>query len=304
VSIEDCYQAGYLATVKWRGGDVQPFTEECDSGGPEQPQGFAHPVASPDGETLLALRHGESGPGYVTLGATGSDVSPVPISREDLTIYPSGPSWAPDGETFAFDGDRNEGGRDRAPLWAVQTDGSEQRSITGERETAYDNPSWSPDGKLIAVNASRGGLRTGLWLIRASNGKPVRRIAGTRAFDPDWSPDGRRIVFRTLYRQREIKGGASGGNLYVIDRSGKNRRRLVQREDIAETQPTWSPNGRWIAWVSLDFTGGDVGFDVFPSIWRVRARGGELHELTDLPEPYVEEGEYVPPHLTWVPRPR
>jgi Tol biopolymer transport system component len=216
-------------------------------------------------------------------------------------LSPSAPTWAPDGETFAFEGDRYQGGVDRELLWSIRTDGSERQEIPATAGVVYDKPSWSPDGKLIAVQTT-GLARDGLWLIRAASGQRLRRIAGQRAFEPDWSPDGRRIVFRTAFGRSELRPGATGGNLYVIDRSGKNRRQLVHRERIAETQPTWSPTGRWIAWVSLDFSAGDVGFDVFPSIWRVRARGGELVKVTDLPDPYVEEGEYVAPHLTWVPR--
>ena len=138
---------------------------------------------------------------------------------------------------------------------------------------------------------------SGLWLIRARDGNPVRRVAGARALDPDWSPDGRRIVFRTVYGQRE-DGRTIGGPLRR-SRDGKRRRQLVHREDIAETTPSWSPNGRWIAWISLRFLGGDEPSAVIPSIWRVRAHGGRLRKTRQLPEPNLEPGPLPSmPHLT------
>jgi Tol biopolymer transport system component len=81
--------------------------------------------------------------------------------------------------------------------------------------------------------------------------------------------------------------------------SGKGARRLVHRRRLAEIAPTWSPDGRWIAWISLRFGKGDVGFDVKPSLWRVRAGGGRPRRITALPAPTVEEGEFLAPRLAW-----
>lgn len=52
--------------------------------------------------------------------------------------------------------------------------------------------------------------------------------------------------------------------------------------------------------MSLDFSKGDVGFDVFPSLWSVRAKGGKPKRIKQLEKPYVEEGYFHAPELTWL----
>ena len=60
----------------------------------------------------------------------------------------------------------------------------------------------------------------------------------TRGFEPTWSPDGRWIAF-----QRD-------GQIFVIDASGRNERRLTTRRPGLHwpaSRPAWSPDGRRIA---------------------------------------------------------
>lgn len=319
---DDCQSFGrYLARIPWRGGEPVSITERCDPAGGDDPAqqapNYLTPDAAPDGRSVLAVRNGtDADPGFVTLAPDGTGLAPVTmpagVPAHGLGSMPP-PSFAPNGRKFAFEADHHQNGYDVEPLWEVQLDGSGFRQIRkapecggGKTCSIFENPRWSPDGKLIAVEVityrpeKSGALKPGIWLIRARDGKPVRRLA-KHGFDVDWSPNGRNIVYRTHYQQREVEGGASGGNLYVVSRDGKRRRTLVHRHDIAETQPTWSPDGRWITWVSLDFTGGDVGFDVFPSLWTIRVSGGRPKRIQELPEPYVEEGMYSAPHLTWLP---
>lgn len=321
---DDCQSFNrYLARIPWRGGDPVSITERCDPAAGDDPAqhapGYFHPDAAPDGRSILAGRNGPEA-GFVTLRPDGSDLTPVPlptgVAKNGLGSMPA-PSFARTGRKFAFEADHYRDGHDVEPLWEVRLDGSGARRIRkamdcnpGNNCSTMDNPRLSPDGKLIAVEVTSyvykpskpRAMKSGIWLVLSKNGKPVRRLT-KHGFDVDWSPDGRNIVYRTHYQQQEVGGGASGGNLYVVSRDGKRKRTLVHRHGIAETQPAWSPDGRWITWVSMDFTGGDVGFDVFPSLWTVRASGGRPRLIQKLPEPYVEEGEFSAPQLTWLPAP-
>jgi Tol biopolymer transport system component len=166
----------------------------------------------------------------------------------------------------------------------------------------YEDPRWSPDGRRIAVrvlSASRA-IGTGLWILDAGTGRPLRRIAKGGlwgAFEADWSPDGRRLVFNTDYQRDEVNGGASGGNIYVARADGKGKpRRIVHRKHIADTDPTWAPDGRSIVWV-------EQSFRVRPGIWRMRVPGGRPRLIRRIPHPYVEEGDYYAPKLAWQPLP-
>jgi Tol biopolymer transport system component len=79
--------------------------------------------------------------------------------------------------------------------------------------------------------------------------------------DPRPSPDGRRIAFTALDR------------LWVMDLPGGTPRRLTTLTGtMGEHSPVWSPDGRWIAFVSWTERGGDI--------YRVRSGGGAPERLT------------------------
>ena len=75
------------------------------------------------------------------------------------------------------------------------------------------------------------------------------------------SPDGRQLVFSALDR------------LWIMDLPTGSPRRLTGA-DVGEHSPVWSPDGRWIAYVTWDEHGGDI--------YRVRANGrGRPERLTE-----------------------
>ena len=75
---------------------------------------------------------------------------------------------------------------------------------------------------------------------------------------PRPSPDGKRLVFTALAR------------LWVMDLPSGEPRRLTEN-DVGEHAAAWSPDGRWIAYVTWsDSSGGDI--------WRVRSDGSARPE--------------------------
>lgn len=75
----------------------------------------------------------------------------------------------------------------------------------------------------------------------------------------DLSPDGRRIVFDML------------GDLYAMDAAG-GRARPISTGMALETQPAFSPDGRWIAFVS-DRSGAD-------NLWIARPDGSQTRQIS------------------------
>lgn len=174
------------------------------------------------------------------------------------------PSWSPDGRRLLASAD----GR----LVLRSRDGRLLRRLPA----AGFEPSWSPDGRLIAYLVSRcpqprfNDTCADLWVIHP-DGSARRRLAAT---DVDltlesrryaWSPDGRRLVY--------TKAGAPGGLVVVTVRDG-SRRTLAGTRGALSTDPSWSPDGRWITFSRQrgSFQGSDL--------YAVTPHGTSLHRLT------------------------
>ena len=91
------------------------------------------------------------------------------------------------------------------------------------------------------------------------------------AFGPSASPDGRSIVYRVAMN------GSAASDLYVGQVDGSRVAARITHSGRHDTQPAWSPDGRWIAYVSAPAdTSGDFELDLVRpdgSGRRVLARG-------------------------------
>ncbi|MDQ3740764.1 MAG: hypothetical protein M3389_07445 [Actinomycetota bacterium] len=316
VAYDTCEFNPHLRTLSLAGRDLGPLTKPCEVVGhdPENEEDViraaSQPDWAPDGRRLVFYMRGPEPRGLYTAAADGTDPQAIPGTA---TAYQ--PSFSPDGRHVAY--------MDEGALRTIATDGTDRRVLrptptcgpNRSNCTSMNEPRWSPDGRRIALVVEQfafgpgrpPAVLPGIWLVDARTGRLVRRLVrsdgGSTPSDVDWSPDGRRLLFRTHYQQDEIKGGASGGNVYVIRADGRGRRRLVHRERFAETQPRWSPDGRWVAWIGLGFTGGDVAFSVTPTVYKRRIAGGRPQLVRRLPGPYVEEADFFAPQLSWQPLP-
>jgi serine/threonine protein kinase/Tol biopolymer transport system component len=175
------------------------------------------------------------------------------------------PSVSPEGDFFVYaktvDGDFD--------IFWQRAGGGNPQNLTNS-PGPDTQPAISLDGEWIAFRSARQG--GGLFLMGAT-GESVRRLTDF-GFNPAWSPDGREIVFAT----EEVTGPGSRGSrsqLWIAEvATGATRRLEIGLETGLETsgdavQPSWSPDGRRIAyWGVLAGTGRRA-------IWTVPAAGGE-----------------------------
>ncbi len=95
-----------------------------------------------------------------------------------------------------------------------------------------------------------------------------------RVGNPALSPDGRFAVYPvTRYDQENDKGDA---DLYLVPTAGGKPQRLTSMAGN-ESEPAWSPDGRWIAFVTKR------GEDKQSQLYVIAANGGEATRVGDIP---------------------
>jgi len=132
-------------------------------------------------------------------------------------------------------------------IYIRQTDGSIRRITKGEDDS---RPRWSPDGRqLLFTSAQRSSDQTPrLYLVDVET-RAVEELAPGQ--NGDWSRDGR-IVFHGCE-----PGGVHCG-LWLLDPITLQQTQLT--DDPADNFPVWSPDSRFIAFMS---SGRSESWDVF-----------------------------------------
>jgi len=117
----------------------------------------------------------------------------------------------------------------------------------------------APDGQTLAFT-----LLGDIYTMPISGGTP-KRIAEGLAWEvqPRFSPDGTRIAFTS------DRGG--GDNIWVMNLDGTDKRQVTKEDFRLLNQPTWSPDGRFIAAKKHFTTERSAGTG---EIWLYHASGG------------------------------
>ena len=161
-------------------------------------------------------------------------------------------SWSPDGEYIAFDVIT----KGATKIFIISSRGGTPRELRIEKEgyefKSFYNPDWSPKGDEIAfvgVFKVKGGARREIFTVKAEGGE-AKEITHDRVTPGigylSWAPDGRRIAFD--------RGSWEEWNqdLFIVDTISGHVERLTQTKNISEQKPSFSPDGRRIAYVTQD----------------------------------------------------
>ncbi|HKR09699.1 MAG TPA: protein kinase, partial [Gemmatimonadaceae bacterium] len=170
-----------------------------------------------------------------TSGATSTGAARQ-ITSASERIEAMNPSH--DGQWLAFDSDRSG----NSDIYKVRIDGTGLQQLT--RNTADDfRPQWSPDGKWIGYHSWRTGNRDAY--VVSSDGSNERLIAGGpgHQFGGGFSPDGKQIVLWTDHTGRF--------EIYTVPFEGGSLRQVTHN---GGWMPSWSKDGKWIAYLGIDRT--------------------------------------------------
>jgi len=198
--------------------------------------------------------------------------------------------FAPDGKTLAYVQTRadRETQKNVSHIYLVASDGRTAARLFVSGMSGESRPRWSPDGRRLAFVANRENERPQIYVAPATGAEPTRLTnIENGVVDFVWSPDGRHfaVVSRvgkkedkadplsgiTVVRQSHYRQDGRGllrdqtSHVFVVDIATGATRQITDGEDD-DTAPAWSPDGRWIAFVS-DRTGradeGGRNTDVF-----------------------------------------
>ena len=178
------------------------------------------------------------------MNADGSDQRPLTSGSDGV----ASPRWSPDGTRIVYARRVHGNQLPRAEIWVMNADGSNPHQLTSG--SFDDGPSWSPDGSRIAF--SRAGLYAlpAIYTVPAGGGQPTKLI--DNGYEAVWSPDGSRIAFVSV-RDRNgetcYEECSPNGEVYLSNADGSNQRRLTY-DPAQDDEPSWSPDGSRIAFVS------------------------------------------------------
>jgi serine/threonine-protein kinase len=178
------------------------------------------------------------------------------------------PAVSPDGRRVAIQ--RGDAETDTEDVWVLDTERGTSSRLTfvaGDLQA----PVWSPDGRFIAYTAATPGGWT-LFRSAASGVGAAESLATFTAFAEavDWSRDGRLIAMH-------VWGGESTLNVVVVDVAGEGKPVTVLDRPYMEGTPTFSPDGRWLAYFSSESGRNEVYVRTFPGDegkWQISTEGG------------------------------
>ncbi|MEE8326649.1 MAG: protein kinase [candidate division NC10 bacterium] len=127
-------------------------------------------------------------------------------------------------------------------IWIYEIDGGRRTRLTTEGGA---HSVWTPDGTRVAFNHDVSSSSSGLsWIPADGSGEAERLFEGSSHQErPDaWSPDGRLLAFS------DDRQSASGRDIWILPRDGEPSPFLAT--PYTEDGPMFSPDGRWLAYVS------------------------------------------------------
>ncbi len=231
----------------------------------------------------------------------------VPLTADQKPA--SSPDWSPDGRYFSFLAARDSG---KTQVWVMDRRGGEAFPLT-EVEQGVSGYAWSPDGSRLLLsirdpeeedddkkeNAPRdpwvidrlqfkrdgagyltGDRHTHLYVFDVET-KELRQLTEGRWDEGQaaWSPDGTKVAF--VSNRTEEPDANSNSNIWIVDADlaePTDTPTQVTTNPGADSSPAWSPDGRWIAYVTT--TDIDAIWYATSHLAVIGADGGDARILT------------------------
>jgi Tol biopolymer transport system component/tRNA A-37 threonylcarbamoyl transferase component Bud32 len=159
-------------------------------------------------------------------------------------------------------------------IWIFDLKRGTRTRLTFDPADDFD-PVWSPDGTRLAFSSDRAGQRD--IYVKPADGSGEEQLLlgekGTAKNVEDWSRDGKYLIYNY----------GTPNHLYVLPITGDRKPASYVTVNFYTNEGQFSPNGRWVAYRSLESGKAEVyvqGFNLDPAQprgkWQVSTAGGEL----------------------------
>jgi Tol biopolymer transport system component len=164
------------------------------------------------------------------------------------------PRYAPSGDRVAFI--VNDGTEWRGDVWVYSFASGTAQRLSFEGPSS--DPAWSPDGTVIGYSAiAEGGDGTADLFVRAADGTGSAAMVLSGEYDLwqfTFTPNSTEILF------------FSNGRVYRAEPGGETDPKALLDTDVFHSDPAISPDGRWLAYTSMETGTGRIYVRSYPDM--------------------------------------
>jgi serine/threonine-protein kinase len=211
----------------------------------------------------------------VWVGRNGAE-QPLPAPAHAYTS----PRLSPDGRRVAVGITESE-----SHIWLYDLSQETLTRLTFEGNL-NNRPVWTPDGKRIAFESNKEGPLNLFWQLADGSGGLERLTTSADTQTPNsWSPDGQLLAFLEVTPTTGLDiwvlrmGDPSAGSGQVPSTSSGQVRKTQPflRTPFNEGAPRFSPDGRWLAYISDESGHIEIYVQPYPGPggkWQISTEGG------------------------------
>ena len=221
---------------------------------------------------ILVHRTGESGPGTYPAVWLDQEGDTSPLLSEPRAYVEARVS--PDGSRIAM----MELNADNWDVWVYDTERGTRTRVTFA--PGIEGPAvWSPDGRELLFSSDADGSDD-IYRKRADGSGEETKITNEdlQLFVSDWSPDGRYAITLRGGQSDPEAGWSAGADIGFVDlEAGDGVVRPFVSTRFQESEASFSPDGRWVAYQSNESGQVEIYVQPFPEgegRWQVSDAGG------------------------------